>query len=232
MHPRQAGKVRLLHSAIHNASVAGPHRAQGGAIGVHEGGRVELDDVILSDSSASEGVAIHSLTERVTASLLTIRQSCEGEDVYAALIETDGDAGALLLRNLTVDAPGCRRLVANHTTLLQCPPTSSEDSTGSASGEVVCEGPSTICVASDAIPTTPLCKCLPNDLVEKPYVPWVPSPAVPSATLAPYSSYGCVAPPLEAMQLNPNRWRCAGCRLRSRVHSCDHGATGALFSDR
>ena len=180
-----AGHASLYDCSIEGSTVHGGRAAYGGGVGSPFGGTMALNGVRLSHTSVSapavaSGSALYSLPNQLVAAHLSLRQSCgegeaggprAGDENATSLIGTEG-AGGLLLRSLTVDAPGCQTL-DNHTSLLQC-----------ADVEHAC-GAAAICTDSDdAAHPTPICACAAND-PHLPFVEWVPSDEAQSTQLAP-----------------------------------------------
>lgn len=200
-----AGTATLYGSSMLGCDASGGTIGDGGGVGVLRGGQAYLYNVTLVNSSASSsdhGVAIVSNPQQLTAALLSIRQPCvTAEEAARPVIQVNGNSeGFLLLRNLTIDAPGCDAPLDAGSRLLQC------DDATDAFGRHVC-GANTVCTTSNGTFPTPLCECQQNDF-SQPFVQPMASPNARSAVIAPYLPEGCVQPTLpEQWTLNPNWWR-------------------------
>ena len=161
-------------------------------------GTLDLQDVIISDSSATPahtaaGAALLSTSIGFSAAVLTIQQGCgsAGTSMMAAI---DGETPTLRVRDLRYD-PSCVNTLTSNVKLEEC---------GSMRSSEVC-GPSAFCSMSDEAISTPVCECPPTDPME-PYVQWLPDPRSWSPAFAAYTE-GCEQPSLVDWQLNANWWR-------------------------
>ena len=208
------------HAAVHSSTMlrceaTGGRIGDGGGVGIFRSGIAALYNVSLRQSRSSSldrGSALVARPGQLNAAVLTVERDCAPSSAHVdqPLIEGVGAVAALLLRNLTIDAPGCTRVLAPGTQLLQC-----------ADVEQPC-GPLTVCTTNTAgrVPT-PTCECEPDDL-SMPFVQPLPAPQATSPLLAPYTSDGCVLPtsPRE-WQLHPNWWRLS--EHTRDLHVCREG---------
>ena len=161
-------------------------------------GRLDLQDVIISDSSATPahiatGAALLSSSIGFSAAVLTIQQDCgsAGTSMMAAI---NGETPTLRVRDLRYD-PSCVDTLTSNVKLEEC---------GSMRSSEAC-GPSAFCSMSDRSISTPVCECPPTDPME-PYVQWLPNAKSWSPAFAAYTE-GCEQPSLADWQLNANWWR-------------------------
>ena len=156
-------------------------------------GTATLHRVLLSDCASADAAALGVYTgAQVTAAFLHIAQPCTPGAPSPALIDAPPDT--LVLRALTVDAPGCPLPLRVPTDLPPCGTPAAALPLWLPLGKDrhVC-GPGAKCTqaaaAADGSPlTTPTCSCEGGQL---------PSPLVADASLAPYnltSTGGCISP--------------------------------------
>lgn len=174
----------------------------GGSIGLVDGSTADLFNVTMTNSATRThrgGEVLFTPSRALTAAFVTIRQppctatatACPSCNVLIHINEIGG--GALLLRNLDLDAPGCNVLPAE-SSLMGC-------------DDAVACGPKSVCSMSDhPVVPTPICDCEPHDPIG-PFVQPVPFPEARSPEIAPYTPQGCVKLPLDQRRLNRNWWR-------------------------
>jgi len=171
-----AGTVFVTDSLfVDNSANSARNDAAGGGI-ANLGGTLNLYNVTMTNpaTTASTAQAIISYPAETRAAILKVtRAPCSAGD--APMIATPPPGGALQLRNLTVDAPGCDVLYDSDqgtTSIYNC------------SAAEVC-GTNAVCELSDATVPTPLCTC-PATMVS--------ADGARSDFLAPYS-VGCMMAP-------------------------------------
>ena len=199
---RLSGRAIVRDSRIHRGeAISRGGIAFGGGIA---GNPLDLFNVTIAHSSSSSPERGRDLfvREEFTAAMLTLRGGCSPGDSSTRLIGRH-DPGTLLIRDLSLDAPGCPMppLAAfnpGHVTVAQC--------------DIDMCAPNTQCTMSNETSlSTPLCACIPPDLSFAFRTP-VPSPDAYSPELAPYTT-GCVGyatvPDQQDWKLNRNWWRAA-----------------------
>ncbi len=207
------GRAIVYDSFIANctATSADASEGRGGGAAAGMASTLALFNVTLDSSGASTpgpGRALYAHDPfDLTAAQLAIRGACAPDDTESRLVGSD-TAGRMLLRDLSLDVPGCTLPPVGtyagfgDLTLVQC---------GDPSVDVC--GPWTACtMTDDVLVSTPLCACAqPSDRTLA-FLEPEPAPGARRPELAPYTEAGCVgfdSVPLASRQLNPNWWRAA-----------------------
>ena len=191
---------------VHDSNMSGCHSsysgfpafsfASGGSVGAVFGGTASLNNMVLAHSytfPALRGSVIDAEERAMTATFLTIVESCEPGGASRPFITSGLANGLMLIRDLTIDAPGCGQvdeLMNGSLQIIRCD-----------TPQTFACAPGALCTMSDAPISTPVCRCPPDD-PRGALFDWEPSPDARSDKLAPFTT-GCVRP----SGLRANWWR-------------------------